>query len=63
MLNNGHTVQVNAETGSSLKAGAGTYWLVQYHVHTPSEGQIQGKAFGMSLRPSNMPMGPVRPRW
>lgn len=49
VLNNGHTVQVNVEAGSSIKLGADSYRLVQYHVHTPSEEQIQGKAFDMSL--------------
>ncbi len=49
VLNNGRTVQVNVDAGSSIAVGADSYRLVQYHVHTPSEERIQGKAFDMSL--------------
>jgi carbonic anhydrase len=47
LLNNGHTVQVNVADGSSIKIGADQYKLVQYHFHTPSEEQVQGKNFDM----------------
>jgi carbonic anhydrase len=47
LLNNGHTIQVNVADGSSIKIGTDQYNLVQYHFHTPSEEQVQGKNFEM----------------
>jgi len=47
LLNNGHTIQVNVADGSSIKIDADQYKLVQYHFHTPSEEQVQGKYFAM----------------
>ena len=47
LLNNGHTVQVNVAAGSSIKIGADQYKLLQYHFHTPSEEQVQGKNYDM----------------
>ena len=47
IVNNGHTVQVNYADGSSIKVGRDTYKLVQFHVHTPSEEQVNGKAYDM----------------
>lgn len=49
VINNGHTVQVNADSGSSIKVDGVQYNLVQYHFHTPSEHTVGGKSFGMEL--------------
>ncbi|ULJ74387.1 carbonic anhydrase [Rhizobium gallicum] len=47
ILNNGHTIQVKAAPGGTLRRGARTYELVQYHFHAPSEHLVEGKAFPM----------------
>ena len=45
ILNNGHTIQVNVEAGSTLKVDGITFELKQFHFHTPSENHIDGKSF------------------
>ncbi|BAZ48822.1 a-type carbonic anhydrase [Nostoc sp. NIES-4103] len=45
ILNNGKTIQVNVEPGSSIVVDGVTYALKQYHFHTPSENHIAGKDF------------------
>lgn len=40
--NNGHTLQVNYEPGSTMRANGVTYQLLQFHFHTPSEHAIGG---------------------
>jgi carbonic anhydrase len=45
IINNGHTVQVNYPPGSFIKAAGQTYELLQFHFHTPSEEQINGRNF------------------
>ncbi len=45
VVNNGHTIQVNIEDGSSIKIDGITFSLKQFHFHTPSENQIDGKHF------------------
>ncbi|OHV79670.1 carbonic anhydrase [Ensifer sp. LCM 4579] len=47
ILNNGHTIQVKAAPGGTLKRGDKTYELVQYHFHAPSEHLVEGKSFAM----------------
>jgi|SRR4051812_9810395 carbonic anhydrase len=47
IIDNGHTVQVNAEPGSSLRIGNDTFELVQFHFHHPSEERIDRKGFDM----------------
>src|SRR4051794_15510262 len=37
IVDNGHTVQVNVDPGSSLRVGGQRYELVQFHFHHPSE--------------------------
>lgn len=49
ILNNGHTVQVNYDKGSSIKVGGKTYRLLQFHFHTPSEHMVDGRSFGMEM--------------
>lgn len=44
-INNGHTVQVNVEPGSSIQVGERKFDLVQFHFHTPSEEQVNGKSY------------------
>jgi len=43
LIDNGHSIQVNVDPGSSLKIGAKSYELVQFHFHHPSEERINGK--------------------
>lgn len=45
IVNNGHTIQVNLANGGSIKLGADEFKLLQFHFHTPSEEQIDGKSF------------------
>ena len=47
ILNNGHTIQVNVEPGSTLKINKDVYNLLQFHFHRPSEEQIDGKPMAM----------------
>lgn len=43
IVNNGHTIQLNVAPGSTLKAGADGFTLLQFHFHHPSEHTIAGK--------------------
>ncbi|MDQ1264127.1 MAG: carbonic anhydrase [Campylobacterota bacterium] len=45
VINNGHTIQVNFDEGSSITIDGIKFPLVQLHFHTPSENQINGKEF------------------
>jgi carbonic anhydrase len=45
VLNNGHTIQVNLEAGSSMKIDGKVFVLKQFHFHTPSENIVEGKSF------------------
>lgn len=47
IIDNGHTIQVTVDEGSSFTFGTKTYILKQFHFHTPSEHTING---------TNMPM-------
>jgi len=47
MLNNGHTIQVNVEPGSTLTIGKESFDLLQFHFHRPSEEQVDGKNASM----------------
>lgn len=49
VVNNGHTIQVNYQPGSTLDIGGDTYKLVQFHFHTPSEHNIAGEAAPMEM--------------
>lgn len=49
VVNNGHTVQVNYQPGSTVTIDGETYQLVQFHFHTPSEHQMAGEAAPMEL--------------
>ncbi|MBI3516698.1 MAG: carbonic anhydrase family protein [Proteobacteria bacterium] len=43
IVNNGHTIQVNAAPGSSVTIEAERYELLQFHFHHPSEHLLAGK--------------------
>ena len=45
VINNGHTVQVNVESGDILMVDGKRFELKQFHFHSPSENQIDGKSF------------------
>ena len=47
ILNNGHTVQVNAAPGSSITVDGIQFDLKQFHFHAPSENLINGKSYPM----------------
>lgn len=47
IVNNGHTVQVNYDAGSHIAVGNERFQLVQFHFHTPSEEQVNGKSYDM----------------
>ncbi len=43
IVNNGHTIQVNYDAGSSATIRGKKYDLLQFHFHSPSEHMIDGK--------------------
>jgi len=47
IIDNGHSIQVNVDPGSSLRIGDKNYQLVQFHFHHPSEERINGQAADM----------------
>lgn len=49
IFNNGHTIQVNYDAGSSITYNENTYQLVQFHFHHPSEHFIDGKPSDMEI--------------
>ena len=49
LVDNGHTIQVTVEEGSTLTTSRGTYKLKQFHFHTPSEHTINGEYFPMEV--------------
>lgn len=49
ILNNGHTVQVNYDTGSYIELDGVRYDVAQFHYHAPSEHAVDGKLFAAEL--------------
>ncbi|WP_438503638.1 carbonic anhydrase [Ectobacillus ponti] len=50
IANNGHTVQANAKAGTNVLTVDGVeYKLAQFHFHTPSEHELNGKGYDMEL--------------
>ena len=49
VVNNGHTVQVNAPKGGMIQVGNTAFNLLQYHFHTPSEHYIDGAPYPMEV--------------
>jgi carbonic anhydrase len=47
IVNNGHTIQVNADPGSTCNIDGTVYDLVQFHFHHPSEHLLAGKSFDL----------------
>ena len=47
LVNNGHTIQLNADRGSALTIGETRYDLLQMHFHHPSEHLVDGRAYDM----------------
>jgi carbonic anhydrase len=43
ILNNGHTIQVNYDSGSYIELDGVRYDLLQFHFHAPSEHSINGE--------------------
>lgn len=49
ILNNGHTIQVNYEKGSSIKVDGKAFNLLQLHFHAPSENHINGHSYPLEV--------------
>jgi carbonic anhydrase len=49
IIDNGHTIQVNDDQGSTLRIGETLYELKQYHFHAPSEHSVDGRHFPMEM--------------
>jgi carbonic anhydrase len=49
IIDNGHTIQVTVEEGSTLTTARDIYQLKQFHFHTPSEHTVDGKHFPMEV--------------
>jgi carbonic anhydrase len=47
IVNNGHTIQVNADPGSACVIGGTRYELLQFHLHHPSEHLLAGRGFDL----------------
>jgi len=49
VINNGHTIQVNYASGSSIVVDGKKYDLFQFHFHHESENRIKGQRYPMEL--------------
>lgn len=49
IVDNGHTIQVTVDEGSTLTYDGKTYTLKQFHFHTPSEHTLDGKNQPMEM--------------
>ena len=49
LINNGHTIQVTTQEGSSIHFANKIYSLKQFHFHSPSEHTIDGKHFPLEI--------------
>ena len=45
IVDNGHTIQINVDEGSTFTVSGKVYQLKQFHFHTPSEHTIDGQHF------------------
>ena len=49
ILNNGHTIQVNCDEGSSITVELKVFKLLQFHFHTPSEHTVAGNPYDLEV--------------
>jgi len=49
VVNNGHSIQVNYQPGSTLDVDGHVFELKQFHFHTPSENTIEGESYPMEM--------------
>lgn len=49
IVNNGHTISVNAPTGSSIVLDGKTFQLLQFHFHAASEHTVNGKQYPLEV--------------
>ena len=49
IVNKGHTIQFNADAGSSITVDGQSYNLLQFHTHTHSEHTVNGAAYPMEV--------------
>lgn len=49
VVNNGHTVQLNYESGSFMEVDGKRYELLQLHFHAPSEHALEGKRYPLEF--------------
>ncbi|HEY0835147.1 MAG TPA: carbonic anhydrase family protein [Azospirillum sp.] len=49
VVNNGHTIQVNAPAGGTMTLRGKAYSMLQFHFHSPSEHTLDGKSFPMEV--------------
>ncbi len=49
IINNGHTIQVNYQSGSNIEVDGIRFDLLQYHFHAPSENHINGKSYPLEV--------------
>lgn len=47
IINNGHTVQINYQPGSTIRLGNHSFNLLQFHFHAPSENHINGQSYAL----------------
>ncbi len=49
IINNGHTIQVNHESGSTITLNGKTFELLQFHFHHPSEHELNSNSYPMEV--------------
>ena len=49
VLNNGHTIQINAAPANQITLNGSVYELTQFHFHHPSEHHLVSKTYPMEL--------------
>lgn len=49
IVNNGHTIQVNYDKGSTLTLNDKKYQLLQFHFHSHSEHTVEGKYYDLEM--------------
>ena len=49
VVNNGHTLQIDAGRDNTLEVDGQTFKLLQFHLHSPSEHRIEGESFPLEI--------------